>query len=55
MLAVKRPIATPMRSLLRGTIAVWGIGMPKGWRNNATTANQSAQAPIIPASAKARG
>ena len=37
-----------------GTIAVCGIGRPSGWRNSATTANQSAQAPIMPASAKAR-
>jgi hypothetical protein len=54
LLEMKRPMAPPIRSLLCGTIAVCGIGMPSGWRNKATTANQSAQAPIIPASAKAR-
>ena len=31
-----------MRSLLLGMIAVCGIGRPSGWRNSATTANQSA-------------
>ena len=43
-----------MRSLLRGMIAVCGIGRPSGWRNSAVTANQSASPPTIAASAKAR-
>ncbi len=43
-----------MRSLLRGMIAVCGIGRPRGWRNSAVTANQSARPPTIAASAKAR-
>jgi hypothetical protein len=34
-------------------MAVWGMGTPKGWRNSATTANQSARAPTMAASAKA--
>ena len=42
-----------MRSLLRGMIAVCGIGRLSGRRNSATTANQSASAPIIAASLKA--
>jgi hypothetical protein len=45
---------SPMRSLLRGMIAVCGIGRPSGWRNKAVTANQSAMPPTIAASAKAR-
>ncbi len=45
--------ASPMRSLLRGMIAVCGIGMPSGWRNRAVTANQSARPPTIAASANA--
>jgi hypothetical protein len=51
--AMKPPRASPMRSLLRGMIAVCGIGRPKGRRNRAVTANQSAQAPTADASAKA--
>ena len=43
-----------MRSLLAGMMAVCGIGMPSGWRNRAVTANQSASAPTIAASAVAR-
>jgi hypothetical protein len=39
--------------LLFGMMAVCGIGTPSGCRNNATTANQSASPPIIPASAAA--
>src|SRR5258708_6454399 len=35
-------------------IAVCGIGMPSGCLNNAVTANQSASAPTMPASAAAR-
>ncbi len=42
-----------MRSLLRGMIAVCGIGRPIGRRNSATTANQSASAPTAAASQKA--
>src|SRR3954447_21876545 len=34
-------------------IAVCGIGNPRGWRNSATTAYQSARPPIVAASAKA--
>ena len=34
-------------------MAVCGIGMPIGWRNSAVTANQSASAPTIEASAVA--
>ncbi|COZ63422.1 Uncharacterised protein [Mycobacterium tuberculosis] len=34
-------------------IAVCGIGMPSGCLNSAVTANQSAKAPTIPASAAA--
>ena len=45
--------ASPIRSLLRGMIAVCGIGRPSGWRNRAVTANQSARPPTIAASAKA--
>ena len=45
--------ASPMRSLLRGMIAVCGIGRPRGCRNSAVTANQSARPPTIAASAKA--
>ena len=45
---------SPIRSLLRGTIAVCGMGRPSGWRNRAVTANQSASPPTIAASAKAR-
>ena len=35
-------------------IAVCGIGSPSGRRNSAVTANQSASAPTMPASAAAR-
>jgi hypothetical protein len=35
-------------------IAVCGIGIPSGCLNKAVTANQSASAPIMPASAAAR-
>ena len=49
-----RAIESAMRSLFSGMIAVCGIGMPRGWRNSAVTANQSAMPPTIPASAKAR-
>ena len=40
-------------SLLRGMIAVCGIGRLSGRRNSATTANQSASAPTMAASVKA--
>ncbi len=43
----------PIRSLRVATIAVWGIGMPRGWRNSAVTANQSASPPTSDASAVA--
>ncbi|MNT32814.1 hypothetical protein D3C72_1687130 [compost metagenome] len=43
-----------MRSLLLGMMAVWGMGSPIGRRNSATTANQSASAPTVAASQKAR-
>ncbi len=49
-----RPSARPMRSLLAGMMAVCGIGTPSGWRNRAVTANQSASAPTMAASAVAR-
>jgi hypothetical protein len=43
-----------MRALLRGRMAVWGMNRRlSGWWNRATTANQSAMAPIIAASAAA--
>src|ERR1700735_504693 len=54
LLVMKRLSAPPMRSLLAGMMPVCGIGKPSGRRNRATTANQSAQAPTMPASAKAR-
>ena len=44
---------SPMRSFWVGMIAVCGIGKPSGWRNSATTANQSATAPTIAASQNA--
>jgi hypothetical protein len=50
---MKSASLAPMRSLLAGMIAVCGTGSPSGWRNSATTANQSAMAPTIAASAKA--
>jgi hypothetical protein len=53
LLVMKRPIAAPIRRLFSGTTAVWGIGRPRGRRKRATTANQSAHAPTMPASAKA--
>ena len=46
--------ASPILALLRGMIPVCGMGSPRGRRNSAVTANQSAQAPAMPASAKAR-
>ena len=51
---IKRPNPAPIRSLDLGTMAVWGMGKPKGLRKRAVTANQSASAPTIAASAKAR-
>ena len=37
------PRLRPIRSLLAGMIAVWGMGRPSGRRNSAVTANQSAR------------
>src|ERR1700680_2143742 len=51
--STKIPSCAPIRSLLCGTIAVCGSGIPPGWRNSATTANQSASPPISAASLKA--
>ena len=48
------PRLRPISFLRFGMIAVCGIGMPSGWRNSAVTANQSASAPTIAASAPAR-
>ena len=45
------PSAT--RDLPRGMMAVCGSGSPRGWRNSATTANQSAIAPTADASQNA--
>ena len=47
----KVPSARPIWSFRFGMMAVWGMGIPSGCRNRATTANQSARAPIIDASA----
>ena len=41
----------PISFLRFGMIAVCGIGSPSGCRNSAVTANQSASAPTIAASA----
>ena len=41
-------------SFRSGMTAVWGIGRPRGWRNRAVTANQSASPPTSDASAPAR-
>ncbi len=49
----KSPSDRPKESFLVGMIAVCGMGRPKGRRNNAVTANQSASAPTMPASAAA--
>src|SRR5690606_38856055 len=45
---------SPRLFFLLGMIAVCGNGRPSGWRNKATTANQSANAPTVAASLKAR-
>ena len=50
----KVPRPSPSWSFLRLMIAVCGIGMPSGCLNSAVTANQSASAPTMPASAAAR-
>jgi hypothetical protein len=50
---MKVPRPVPMRSLLAGITAVWGIGNPSGRRNSAVTANQSARPPTMAASAPA--
>src|ERR1700704_4946738 len=47
------PNVSPNCLLRSTTIAVCGIGMPSGCRNNAVTANQSASPPTIDASAVA--
>lgn len=47
------PSDTPNWSFLVGMIAVCGMGRPSGWRKRAVTANQSASAPTMPASAAA--
>ncbi len=47
------PRLSPSASLRVGMIAVCGIGIPSGCRNSAVTANQSASAPTMPASAAA--
>ena len=47
------PSVSPNCSLRSVMIAVCGIGTPSGWRNSATTANQSASPPTIDASAVA--
>ena len=44
----------PSWSLRFGMIAVWGMGKPSGCRKSAVTANQSASAPTMAASAVAR-
>ena len=46
----KSPSVSPNWSLRVGMIAVWGMGTPRGWRNSAVTANQSASAPTMAAS-----
>ena len=46
----KSPSVSPNWSLRSTMIAVWGMGMPSGWRNSAVTANQSASPPTIAAS-----
>ena len=48
------PSPRPSWSLRLGMMAVCGIGNPSGCRNSAVTANQSASAPTIAASAVAR-
>ena len=50
----KAPRPSPSWSFLRLMIAVCGIGIPSGCLNSAVTANQSASAPTMPASAAAR-
>ncbi len=48
------PSVAPISSFLVGMIAVCGIRSPRGYRNSAVTANQSASAPTIAPSAAAR-
>jgi hypothetical protein len=50
----KFPMILPIRSFCLPMIAVWGIGMPRGCRKMAVTANQSASPPTTEASAVAR-
>ncbi len=52
--SMKLPSPAPIRSLLLGMTAVCGIGRPKGRRNKAVTANQSARPPTRAASVPAR-
>lgn len=49
----KSPRDWPSWSFLVGMMAVCGMGRPRGWRKRAVTANQSARAPTMPASAAA--
>ena len=52
--SVKKSCRLRAISFLRvGMIAVCGMGSPNGWRNSAVTANQSAKAPTMAASAPA--
>ena len=53
LVSTKVPSPRPMSSLRFGMMAVCGIGRPSGRLNSAVTANQSARAPTIEASAKA--
>ena len=50
---MKSPRVAANWSLRSTTMAVWGMGSPSGWRNRATTANQSARPPTIDAAAVA--
>ena len=47
------PSVAPNWSLRSEMMAVWGMGRPRGRRNRAVTANQSASPPTMDASAKA--
>jgi hypothetical protein len=49
----KSPSERPRTSFFVGMIAVCGMGSPIGRLNSAVTANQSASAPTMPASAAA--
>ena len=54
LVPTKSPRPAPSWSLRVGMIAVCGMGRPSGRRNRAVTANQSASAPTMDASAAAR-